>query len=325
MHAFEVGGGVFALEDLALDPFEADLDAVGDAAVDERFDQRFVGVFQAGVFADDGDRHFALGRGDGARDVLPAGEIGRGCAVDAERFEHLLVEAFAVIGEGDVVDRGCVEGLDDGLFAHVAEQRDLLALGFRDLAVGAAHQDVGLDADRAQLFHRVLRGLGLELAGGGDPRHERQVDEDGRAARELVAELADGFEEGQAFDVADRAADFDEHEVDAVVAGEDELLDGVRDVRDHLHRAAQVVAAAFAGEDVLVDAAGGDVVGLLGRDAGEALVVAEVEVRLGAVVGDEDLAVLIGAHRSGIDVEIRVELAETYGIPTRLQKRAECG
>ncbi len=61
-------------------------------------------------------------------------------------------------------------------------------------------------------------------------------------------------------------------------------------------------------------------------NAGEALVMAEIEIGLGAVVGDEHLAVLIGAHRSGIDVEIGVELAETDGIPARLQQRAEgCG
>jgi len=35
----------------------------------------------------------------------------------------------------------------------------------------------------------------------------------------------------------------------------------------------------------------------------------EVEIGLGAVVGDEHLAVLIRAHGPGIDIEIGVELA----------------
>jgi hypothetical protein len=42
----------------------------------------------------------------------------------------------------------------------------LTALGQE--AVGAAQDDVGRDADRAQLLHRVLHGLGLELARGAD-------------------------------------------------------------------------------------------------------------------------------------------------------------
>ena len=65
-------------------------------------------------------------------------------------------------------------------------------------AVGAAQQDVGLDADRAQLLDRMLGRLGLQLAGRRDVGHQRQVDEDGVAARQVVAELADRLEERQA-------------------------------------------------------------------------------------------------------------------------------
>src|SRR5690606_10830228 len=75
------------------------------------------------------------------------------------------------------------------------------------------------------------------------------------------------------------------------------------------------------GEDILVDPPRGDVVGALRRHASEALIVAEVEVRLRAVVGDEHLAVLIRAHGARIDVEIRVELAQANGIAASLEKR----
>ena len=75
--------------------------------------------------------------------------------------------------------------------------------------------------------------------------------------------------------------------------------------------------------NVLVDAPGGDVVGPASPAAGEALIMAEIEIGLGAVVGDEDLAVLVGAHRAGIDIEIGVELAQAHLIPARLQKRAK--
>jgi len=53
-------------------------------------------------------------------------------------------------------------------------------------------------------------------------------------------------------------------------------------VRDHLDGGAEIVAAPLLGEDVLVDAAGGDVVLAGRRTAGEALVMAEVEIGLGA-------------------------------------------
>ncbi len=234
---------------------------------------------------------------------------GSGALRDAERGQHLAVEALRVIGDGHVVDALHVERLDDGLGPNVAEERDLAPLVFRERPVGAAQQHIGLDADRAKLLHRMLRRLGLELAGARDVGHERQMDEGGRATRQLVAELADRLEEGQTLDVADRTADFAQHEIDALVAGGDESFDGVGDVRDHLHRGAEIVAAPFLADDLLVDAPGGDVVGLAGGASGEALVMAEVEIGLGAVIGDEHLAVLIGAHGPGIDIEIGVELA----------------
>src|SRR5262249_29400088 len=89
---------------------------------------------------------------------------------------------------------------------------------------------------------------------------------------------------------------------------------------------AELAPGPLLGEDLLIDATGGDVVLTGRRPAGEALVVAEVEVGLGTVVGDEDLAVLVGRHGSGIDIEIGVELAQPYLVAARLQQRAErCG
>ena len=72
------------------------------------------------------------------------------------------------------------------------------------------------------------------------------------------------------------------------------VLDLVGDVRNDLDGGAEIIAAAFLVDDVLVDAAGGDVVGLGRRAAGKALVVAEIEVGLRAVVGHEHFAVLVG-------------------------------
>ena len=164
----------------------------------------------------------------------------------------------------------------------------------------AQDDDVGLDADAAQLLDRVLGGLRLELAGGGQRGEQRDVDVQDVGPPDVLAHLADRLEERQRFDVADGPADLDDHDVRVAVAGDppDPLLDLVGDVRDDLDRAAEVVAAALLGDDRLVDPAGRDVAELGQVLVDEPLVVAQVEVRLGAVVGDEDLAVLVRATSS---------------------------
>ena len=79
-------------------------------------------------------------------------------------------------------------------------------------------------------------------------------------AAQIVAELADRLEERQTFDVAHRAADLAEQEIDVVAARQREFLDHVGDVRDHLHGTAEIFAPALLVDDLLVDAPAGDVV-----------------------------------------------------------------
>ena len=169
----------------------------------------------------------------------------------------------------------------------------------------------------------MLRRLGLELAGGGDVGHQGQVHVHGAFAPHLVAHLADGLEERQAFDVADGAADLAQQEIRVLAIRRNELLDGVGDVGDDLHRGAEIVPVPLPRDYRRIDAAGGDVVALARRHAGEAFVMAEVEVGFGAVVGDIDLAVLKRAHGPRIDVEIGIELAQTDLEAAGLQERPQ--
>ena len=143
-----------------------------------------------------------------------------------------------------------------------------------------------------------------------------------RVARALLlAELADGLDERLSLDVADGAAELRDHDVGAglLLDAQEALLDGVRDVRDDLHGAAQEVPGALAADERLVDGAGGEV-GAAGEVlVDEALVVAQVEVSLLAVLGHEDLAVLERAHRARVDVQVGVGLLHHDLVATRLE------
>ena len=76
---------------------------------------------------------------------------------------------------------------------------------------------------------------------------------------------------------------------------------------------------------VLVDPAGRDVVLLRQGPVDEALVVTEVEIGLGAVVGDEHLAVLERRHRAGIDVDVGIELLDRHREAALLEEQAQRG
>ena len=58
---------------------------------------------------------------------------------------------------------------------------------------------------------------------------------------------------------------------------------------------------------------------------GEAFIMAEIEIGLGAVVGDKNLSMLEGGHGAWVDVEVRVKLHQIDFEPATLQQAADGG
>ena len=114
-------------------------------------------------------------------------------------------------------------------------------------------------------------------------------------AADFFLDLADSFQERQAFNVADGTADFRNDDIGIVVVTDaiDAILDFIRNVRNNLYRVAQIIAATFFLKDRPVNFTGRNVGVLPEVDVDEAFIVAEVEVRFCTVVGDENFTMLI--------------------------------
>ena len=149
--------------------------------------------------------------------------------------------------------------------------------------------------------------------------------DDDAVAAEGPLQLAHGLDEGIALNVTHGAANLGDDKliVAGMAEGGDALLDFVGDMGNDLHGLAQEVATALLLDDILVDAARGDVVGLRGVDAGKALVVAEVEVGLGPVLSDVALAMFIGIQRAGVDVDVGVQLLVGDGIAAGFEQTCQ--
>lgn len=94
-------------------------------------------------------------------------------------------------------------------------------------------------------------------------------------------------------------------------------------MRNDLHRAAQIIAFALFGKQGGVDASCRHVVAAPGIYAGEALVMAQIQIGLRAVFGDKHLAMLGGVHCAGIDIEVGVKFAQAYFKTARLEQRGK--
>mmetsp|Transcript_1563 Transcript_1563/g.3058 ORF Transcript_1563/g.3058 Transcript_1563/m.3058 type:complete len:469 (-) Transcript_1563:240-1646(-) len=321
------GGGV--------DPEQLQLEARLHSRVLQRLHDARVGVRVADVLADERNGHLLGALVRAAGDDLPVaqplllGALRHRLGVEDDRRGDLRAVLLHVEVPADqlpdillreeerhaVEVRDVVQG-DDAVGGHLAEKRQLLLRVVVDGQLRAAHQEVWLQPGLSQDLHRVLAGLRLLLPRGPDDGHHAQVDHQEVLLPDPELELLQGLKIDGALDVADRASEL--HQADLRSAARavdgllghvgDPLLDGVGDVGHHLNGLAEVLPHALLLDDVVVHLARGDAVGGGERELQEPLVVPEVKIGLAAVLKDVDLAVLEGAHRARVDVEIRVDL-----------------
>ena len=153
------------------------------------------------------------------------------------------------------------------------------------------------------------------------------MDQDRVFAACFMLELADGLQERLALDIAYRAADLDDgdmHILGCVVPVET-ALDLVGNMRDDLDGASAVISAPLFLQDAPVNLSRGDVGVFIQVLVDKTLVVSQIQICLGAVVGDEDFSVLDRIHGARIDVDIRIEFLHGDLIAARFQKAAQRG
>ena len=92
MDVLEEWRGVFTLEHIGLDPVELDLHPIGNAAMGQGFDERFISVLHAGIFADNRDGDLAFRIGDALGNPVPTRQIWLWCRFDPEGRKNLLIK-----------------------------------------------------------------------------------------------------------------------------------------------------------------------------------------------------------------------------------------
>ena len=167
-----------------------------DAGMAQRFNNREVGVVELHVFAHQGHLHGGAGIAQLLHQRFPRGHVAL-VVLQVQGIEHLAAEAPLFQGNRNRVDAVGIEGGHHRFGGHAAEAADLGLEFVIDRPITAAHEDVGLDADRAQLLHRVLGWFGFQLTGGADEGQQGDVHVGQVVAAHITAEFTDGFQVGQ--------------------------------------------------------------------------------------------------------------------------------
>ena len=180
-----------------------------------------------------------------------------------------------------------------------------------------------LDANGAQLLDRMLGRFCLEFSSSWDVGQKCQMNIDRMAARQIIAELADRLKKRQALNVAYRAANFDQHKIDPVIAFQHKFFDVICNVRNDLHGRAQIIAAPLSGYNILIDTSRGNIILPVGGAPCKALVMAKIKISLRPVISNENFAMLRRAHRARIYIEVGIKFTQAYCITASLKQGAK--
>ncbi len=189
-----------------------------DAGVVERLVDRLVGVVVLDVLADDARSCTSCCGLRSRCSICRQSSMSSGLALQVQLLDDQLVELVLDQAQRHFVDAELLVALlDHRPRLDVAEQGDLL--GRRPWRCSRSVRQIRMSGWMPicrSCSTRVLRRLGLGLAGRLEVGDQRQVDVQAVLLADVEGELADGFQERQAFDVADGAADLGDDHVDVV-------------------------------------------------------------------------------------------------------------
>ncbi len=166
----------------------------------------------------------------------------------------------------------------------------------------------------------MLRRLGFEFTRSAEVGDEREVNHHHVFAAMFIAKLTHRLYVGQRLDVTYGTTNFGDHNF--VLASVAQLgyavFNLIGDVRNDLHRFAEVVSFALLVDYGLVDAPCGYVVGLRSRHIQKPLIVAKVEVGFCAIICHVALPMFIGVERARIYIDVGVKFLNGYAVAAAL-------
>ena len=297
-------------------PLNFDLSVIFVTCVRQRLGNRQIRVVKLNVLA--AQRYFnrLISACNALQHLVPFGQIYYS-GVKLQTLAYYFGKIALFKHNGALIEHGHSHILYAALGRNVAEHCNLVAHVLGHRRVHAGDNDVGVDAHTLQLLNRVLGGLGLELLRTGNIGNEGYVYKTAVVAPDFARNLPYSFYKRLTFYIAYCTAYFGDYHVGvgrfAYVI--DKRLYFVCNVGNNLNRLSEVFAVALLVQDVPIYFTRGKVGVFVEIFVYKPLVMTEVEVGFRAVVGYENFAVLIGAHRAGVYVDIGVELLGSNLVP----------
>ena len=158
----------------------------------------------------------------------------------------------------------------------------------------------------------MLGRFGFDFSSRANIGHQRQMNINHVFFADIGSKLPDGLQKWQTFNVTDRAANFNNEHINIVGGQLNTVFDFICDVRDDLHGSAQVIPFTLFGNNGMIYFPGGKVIDFAHFGMGETLIVTQVKIGFGSIIGHKHLAMLKGIHRSRIHIYIGIQFLDGH-------------
>ena len=234
------------------------------------------------------------------------------------------IKSLSLHTDRHLIDAGHILALHHTFQIDITERGYLHAQRVIQMALGAQHQNVGLDTHSLQFLHGMLRRLGLQLIGSLQIGHVGEMHTH-RITSQLPAQLSDGLHKRGTLNVADSTAHLRDDEVKIFTFPQHPPLDFIGDVRHHLNRLTQIVATALAVYHRLIDTPCGDGVVAGSLNTRKPFIMPQVQVGLHPIHRDVAFPMFVRVQCPRVDIDIRVEFLNRHLIAACLEQFADTG
>ena len=171
----------------------------------------------------------------------------------------------------------------------------------------------------------MLTRFRLIFTTAGKIRNKNYMNEHGISYTDFCAELSCRFQEWLAFYVTDGTTDFRNHDIGTCHLSDsiDCRFNLICHMRDYLDSLSEISAFPFPCENIPEYPAACQIRFPIEILINKSLIMTKIKIRLSSIFSNKDLTMLIRAHRSRIDIKIRIKLLSRYFQPSLLQQKSK--
>ena len=222
--------------------------------------------------------------------------------------QYNFVQALFFEKYRNFVNASCSQVLEYSVSIYVAEHSHFFAHILRNGFGAAADEDIRLNTQATQFFYAVLGRFSFQFACASYEGNQGYMNVEAVVTANLFFNLADSFEEGQAFDIANSTTNFSDYEISVVFTActPNAFFNFIGNMGNNLYSTTAIFTTTIFVQNRNIDFASG-AAGSFGQvNICKTFIVTQIQVSFCTIIGYENFAMLQGVHIGGVNVQIRV-------------------